>query len=802
MSSTGPLATLRIIDLTGDLGRYGTKVLAEAGATVWRPAGRGSSGRTLPGRAGAFGGVLDWWFDSAKQRIDLDLDTVTGRDGYRRLAAAADVVIESERPGRLADLGVDHADLTADNPGLVQVSVTPFGRTGSRAGWAASDLVAGALGGVLSLTGTEDEPLNSWGWQGYNFAGFVAALSALAGVRHARRHGRGQLVDISLHEVVSANIENLIMQYEYDRELEGLPTLAPRQGSRHWLGAYTVVPAASGSVMVTPTPSTESLIEWMLEHGVDEARPYQGAAPEEVLGAIDDVMATVRGFAARLDAGELFTEAQRRHVAFGEVQTVAQVADNPQFAHRALFGDIDLGDGERVRGPWRQVRYEATPTSAPSNPDPSARSVAEVLAAVATSDRAAVDGGARGRADGAGRDVGTEAAATEPPLAGLRVVDLSWVLAGPSATRLLGDLGADVIKVQTEERATLVNQPEYPYYQVWNRSKRSATLDLKRPGALDHLRRLVEQADVLVENYAAGVLDRLGVGWDQVREWNPRLVYISMSGCGHDGPWSGVISYAPTIHALCGLTHLTNPEGRGDVGCGFSLNDHAAGFSAVVAVLAALHERETSGRGQHIDMAQLEIGAGLIGPALIEYFATGSGPVARGNVDGLADQVPNEVYRCVDGRHLAVTAVDDEAWCRLATVIGWTGDDLGAVEERRARRADIDAAVAAWAASREAEAAMTTLQEVGVAAGVVQNAADLLEHDPQHRDRGFWITTDTVGFGPRRHDRFPGHWSDSELGPYRPAPAYLGEANFEVWGDLAGLAPDAVAEGMAEGLFS
>lgn len=783
MSTSGPLQGLRVIDLTDDLGRFASKLLAEYGADVRRPVGSGSRGREMSGRrATRFGGSLDWWFDAAKSPIDLDLDSDEGVERYRRLAGGADIVIEAKPVGYLAERGIDHEHLTVNSPRLTQVSLTPFGRTGPWASWHSSDLVAGALGGVLSITGTPDAPLNSWGWQNYNFGGFSAALCGLAGVRSARMHGRGRLVDLSLHEVIVGSMENLLMQYLYD-DLLPLPKVAKRQGSLHWLGAYQVVPARSGHVMITPTPQPGPLIEWMIASGIPEAEPFIDRPVEELLADMPQLMAAIRTFVATKDADELFVAAQDRHIAFGEVQTVRQVADNPQFAHRGLYDGIGLGEGQEVRAPWRLVRFSDTPIATPNAPplDP---------------------------VDAVWPDRGDEAVPSArgtdelpKPLEGVVVLDLSWVLAGPFATRLLGDLGADVIKVQTEERASLVNQPDFPYYPVWNRSKRSVTLNLKHPEALGMVRRLVERADILVENYSSGVLSRLGMGWDAVQEWNDQLVYISMSGCGHDGPWKDIISYAPTIHALCGLTYLTNPVDRGDVGCGFSLNDHAAGFGAAWSVLAAVEARRRTGRGQYIDMAQLEVGAYLVGPALLDLFNNNREARSAGNVDGLADIVPNEVYPCADGRYLAVSATDDAMWARLAALLTLDDPELALLEARRAHRSQIDLAVGSWCRDRATPEAMQRLQAEGIAAGVVQNAEDLVEHDEQLRARQFWLEAEHETFGTRRHDRFPGLWANSSLEPYLPAPAYLGEANFDVWTDLAGLDAAEVAEGIANDLF-
>ncbi|MCP3991810.1 MAG: CoA transferase [Actinomycetia bacterium] len=801
MSVPGPLGGLRVVDLTDDLGRFAAKLLAEYGASVCRPAGAGSRGRPMTGpRSAAVGGVLDWWFDSSKSTTTMDLDTPAGIADYRALAEVADVIIEAKPIGYLADRGVDHGDLVATNPRLTQVSVTPFGRTGPRAAWQTSDLVAGALGGVLSLTGTPDEPLNSWGWQNYNFAGFSAAICALAGVRSAGLTGHGQLVDLSLHEVVAGSIENLLMQYFYDDELP-MPKLALRQGSLHWLGAYEVVPAKTGNVMITPTPQPAPLVDWMVEAGIEEARPFVGMEVEELLERMPELMAAMKAFTATRDAGELFTGAQERHVAFGEVQNAAQALDNPQFAHRGLYSDIELGSGEgggdeeKIRAPWRLVRFSETPIGAPAAP-PGASTPMSIIDEW-TRQRSSAPGPGPSEVEAAPR---LDRAAR--PLEGMTIIDFSWVLAGPFATRLLGDLGADVIKVQTEERATLVNQPEYPYYPVWNRSKRSVTIDLKHPEALPIIRELIQSADILVENYSSGVLSNLGLGWDEVHTWNDQLVYISMSGCGHDGPWKDIISYAPTIHALCGLTYLTNPAGRGDIGCGFSLNDHAAGFGAALSVLAAVQARAELGKGQYIDMAQLEVGAFLIGPAILDLAANGYQAEPVGNVDAMADHVPNEVFRCADGRHIAVTATSDEMWARLAPIIGLDLIDLESVQGRQADRATIDAALGGWCRTRVGEKAMTDLQAAGIAAGVVQNAEDLAERDEQLAARQFWLTADLANFGPRRHDRFPALWSESDLEPYRPAPGYLGEANFDVWTEAAGLEFDEVAEGIASGLFT
>jgi crotonobetainyl-CoA:carnitine CoA-transferase CaiB-like acyl-CoA transferase len=794
--ATGPLAGLRVIELTDDTGRFAGKVLAETGASVAQvvEALPFSGAPMRDAGPAARGGLLDWWYDGGKRRVPLDLGTDAGRDAYRTLAARADLIVETQAPGRLADLGIDHADLVAANPALVQVALTPFGRTGPRAGWQTSDLVAAAMSGVLSISGTPDEAVVAWGRQALNFGSIMACVCGLSGLWSARETGTGQLVDVSLHEVITSSIENLFFQWWFPDMLP-IPQRALRQGSLHWLGAYVVANAKTGAVNIAPVPQPGVLFEWMAEEGDPEGAELSQLTLEEAIGQMPRVMNAIKRFCLTKDSEELFHEAQRRHIAFGDVQTVAQVAENPQYAYRKSFRDVDGFAGVRLPGPY--ARFLGTPPSAPEPPPAGPTTVADLAAEWARVERPAPtpDGERHHGPTSAGK-----------PLDGVRVVDFTWVLAGPFANRILGDLGADVLKFQTAERATLVNSPDFPYFYVWNRSKRLVSLDMKRSEAIPVIRSVIEQSDVLMENFSAGVLRRWGLGYDDVRAWNPGIVYVSMSGPGHDGPWSNVITYAPTIHALCGLTYLSNPPGKLDVGPGFSLNDHAAGMTSVVAVLSALEARRRTGQGQHVDIAQMETGTYLIGPAVLDYLSNGREAHPAGNVDPFGQWCPNEVYRCGNQRELAVTCRSDEEWRRLCSTVAWPMADLAqdpslaTVAGRFARREEIDARLREWCASRRAEDAMEALQANGVPAGIVQDGGDLTA-DPQLAARNFWRRTDHAVFGERPYDRFPALWSGTDLEPYVLSGAFIGESNFDVYRELAGLDEEAIATGMGDGLF-
>src|SRR5262249_20981148 len=398
---------------------------------------------------------------------------------------------------------------------------------------------------------------------------------------------------------------------------------------------------------------------------------------------------------------------------------------------------------------------------------------------------------------------GASGAVGGKPLQDVRVLDFTWVLAGPFGTRVLGDLGAEGIKLQTEERAIGASHNDHPFFILWNRSKRSVTLNMKHARALDIFRRLIERADVVVDNFSPGVLERWGVGYDVASEWNPRIIYLAMSGCGRDGPWRDLVTYAPSIHALSGLTHLTNPPGRGDLGCGVSLSDHVSGLAGALAVLQALAHRRRSGSGQLIDLAQLEVGAYLLGPAYIECLANGVEAQPAGNRDAYELLEPNDVYLCADARWVAVTVRSDVEWLRFCDAIGdraLADERLRTAAGRRAHAHHLARVLPAGAAGQAAGHAEAPLQQPGIPAGVVQDARDLAESDPQLRAREWLAQVQHTQFGTQEIDRFPATFSAAELAPYRAAPG-LGEHIFEVYAELLGMPVEDIATAVGDGLF-
>ena len=264
--------------------------------------------------------------------------------------------------------------------------------------------------------------------------------------------------------------------------------------------------------------------------------------------------------------------------------TLTQVSESPQHIARGFFRPVE-GAGVDVPGPF--ARFSESPCPAPLAPPDgplTEEALEELIGAWSAVDTAVADGADPG----------------DPPLAGVRVVDFTHVLAGPFATRVLADFGAEVLKVQTDVRAQGAHGNPYPYFAMWNRSKKSITLNMADERAHGVLRRLVEVSDVVVENFSAGVLDEWGAGWSELSSWNPGITYLSMHGAGEDGPWRDFVTFAPTVHALAGLTAISGPEGRIECGPGVALNDHVSGLTGALAVRAARAAPGRPGRGPPI----------------------------------------------------------------------------------------------------------------------------------------------------------------------------------------------------------
>ena len=397
------------------------------------------------------------------------------------------------------------------------------------------------------------------------------------------------------------------------------------------------------------------------------------------------------------------------------------------------------------------------------------------------------------------------------PLEGLKILDFTHVLAGPFATRILGDMGADVVKINSLDRAIGANDPIHPYYIMWNRNKRALALDMSNESARKTCKELCEKADIVIDNFSVGVLDRWGVGYDTISQVNSKVIYVQMSGMGDGGPWSKFVTYAPTIHALCGLTHTTSVKNRQDIGIGFSYNDHQAGLHGAVAILAGLESLQHSGKGQRIDISQFEVGVNFVAPSLVDHFSnnTITEPVAN---DLPYDEVaPHGVYPCssdgegIKGENwIAIACMTEDQWRSLKNLLGspeWAEQDsFSTLSLRYKNRRELDSHIQNWTKTQEAYSLMETCQKAGVPAGVVQSGADLANRDPQLRSREFLFAFDELHgeVGQTFGDKLPIKFEKTACESYIRSRS-LGEDNESVLKDWLNLSPKEIDENKSEG---
>jgi formyl-CoA transferase len=329
------------------------------------------------------------------------------------------------------------------------------------------------------------------------------------------------------------------------------------------------------------------------------------------------------------------------------------------------------------------------------------------------------------------------------PLAGLKVVELGQLIAGPFAAKTLADFGADVVKIEPPgagdplRQWRLIRDSTSVWWQVQSRNKRSLALDLREPQAQDIVRRLAAEADVLIENFRPGAMEGWGLGPDALHARNPRLVMLRVSGFGQTGPYRDRPGFGVVAEAMGGLRHLTAEPGRVPVRVGVSIGDTLAALHGVIGILLALQERQRSGLGQVIDVALYEAVFNCMESLLPEYSAFGAVREPAGSaLPGIA---PSNAYRCADGGWTLIAGNGDSIFRRLMSTIG--RDDLGndpalaGNAGRVARVAEIDAAIGAWAAQRGVDEVLAALEAAAVPAGRIYTVADIAA-DPHYRARG------------------------------------------------------------------
>jgi crotonobetainyl-CoA:carnitine CoA-transferase CaiB-like acyl-CoA transferase len=396
---------------------------------------------------------------------------------------------------------------------------------------------------------------------------------------------------------------------------------------------------------------------------------------------------------------------------------------------------------------------------------------------------------------------------TARALEGLRVVEFTAGMAGPWIGRFMAWCGADVIKVESHKHPSVVRlyvpprNPEQgtqpalsPWYTDWDAGKRFIALDLARPEAVELAKRVVACADVVVENQSTGVMDKLGLGYEQLRAVKPDIIFFSTSGYGDTGPDRSFVTWGPNIETLSGLSRLSGLPQRDCTITQFAYPDTVSALHGLFAVMCALEHRARTGEGQYVNLSQYEATVAAIGHVMLEPLNAGRAPQRLANRS--LSQAPHGCYRCRgEDRWCVIAVASDAEWERFCEVLGrpsWADDPRFATLAARIENADaLDARVEEWTSGRAVEDVMSELQAEGIAAAVVQNVADQFERDPQLAARHFFEEIQHLKKGTVVATGIPLGLTGTP-GRTDRAGAAIGQDNEAVFGELLGMTPEEI----------
>jgi crotonobetainyl-CoA:carnitine CoA-transferase CaiB-like acyl-CoA transferase len=685
-------------------------------------------------------------------------------DGIGEAAlAAADLII-------IEDRNTDLDALRRRNAKAAIVAIAPFGRDGPRAADPASDLTLMYSSGIARLlTGQVDNlaeaPIRPVGQQ----SAFIGGLAAACAGMHAPP---GSVVDVSIEETLAT----LAMTELANAGLGGRARSRKRVSDGNG-ATVCILPASDGYAAISPREDRQ-WATWLKVMGSpawgDE--PRFKTKPDRVANW-DALHALMSEWSRQYTKQWIADAAQEAHVPSFPLREPAEQLLSPQLEHRGFWRTVTIaGRQTRIPGPPFGLTLIAGAEIPDESPPPG-------LTRGSTSSSA---GAALEDVDGRIKSGQGEGDAGKLPLSGIRVLDFSWVIAGPTATRYLAAMGAEVVKIEAPGRGDPGRASEL--HTVLGQAKKGIVLDLKNPEAVAIARDLAAKADVVFENFATGVMDRLGLGAAELQKLNPNLLYVSASGMGRTGPEAHSVAYGTLLQCYTGFAGLNRHRGI-PPRVGFAWLDPMCGLMLAFIVAAALRRRARDGMVARVDFSMIEAMLWTMAEPLLAT-QLGDPPRPRGN-DSDA-HVPHGAWRCAgDDAWISLAVTDEAEWRRLCEAIpaleplsGW---DL---RQRQGRAAGINGILAGWASRRSAEEAEAELRRAGVPAASLKNSVDLVR-DTHLNARGFWD----------RHEKgvLPGlPWRASFDHATGPAPG-LGADTDAVLRDVLGLADDRIAALRAQG---
>ncbi|MFC9978427.1 CoA transferase [Gordonia sp. NPDC127522] len=834
------LAGVRVVEIADEQAEYCGLVLAGLGADVVKiePTG-GSPTREI---GPFYGGVVDperslyfWNYNRGKRSVVIDVDTPDGAVELKTLLQGADVIIDSRSPSEgdsRRALGTDAETLRREFPSLVVARMTPFGETGPWRDYRGSDLVHLALGGQAMNCGYSPQPSGTYDlppiapqlWHAYHVASEQLLIAIVGALVYRQQYGRGQIVSCAVHEAVAKNTEldlmNWVMrhvplyrqtcQHAGETVATGTNLLHTKDG--RWF-IFTLVGNRDRTKMIRFLESYGMAADLEVdESAVDRGgRAIPGSGPStEPLNHLQDVVQ--RLFRRFTYETAPWREAQEAGVMCVPIRKPEENLADQHWTARSTFSEIEHPEHDRSFT-YATSKWLSSETS--WSPGRRAPLLGEDTGEVAADSTAATT------SVGAARWHRNRPSVHGKPMAldGIRVLDFTWFLASAGGTRFLSALGAECIKVEwaahpdtrlgamapvggraarqaaTEPIPGVTDSDMGGQFNNKNAGKRGLSLNVRHPDGLKIARELVAVSDIVAEGFSPGVMDRWGLGYDELRSIKPDIIYAQQSGMGTAGTYGRFRAVGPIAAALSGLSEMSGlPTPAMPAGWGYSYLDWIGAYSFSLAMLSALHYRGRTGKGQWIDASQTETGIYLSGLAMLDHSANGTSWERIGNRSPHKAAAPHGIYPChgVD-RWIAIACFDDADWAAVTTVAGhpeWRDDRrFATLAERMAHQDELDSLISMWTSGRDRYELMHTLQGAGVAAGVCQTAEDRCESDPQLAELR-WLTEVTgtkIGTWPVAE--FPVEMSESpsHIGGMidRGAPCY-GEDNEYVLGEILG----------------
>jgi crotonobetainyl-CoA:carnitine CoA-transferase CaiB-like acyl-CoA transferase len=782
---------------------YATKLMADLGADVIKveePDGdlarqRGPFPKHIPDpeQSGLF-----LYLNTNKRGCTIDLKKDAA--ALTRLVAWADILIHNYSPTDMATRGINYEAFRAINPRLVMCSITPFGLTGPHKDYRAYELTFAHGGGWAWLSpGGSDRPdlppLKAFGQQCGFQAGLLTAMAALAAYFRTLDTGAGEHIDLPAQAAVTSFVEMNAYFYSY------LGKIASRLG-RKILAPMGIYECQDGAIMLLTAQADQlqRLIEFM--GNPEWAQQDYCKNPFTLARHFDVVDPYIREWIKGWKVADLFHAAQARRICAAPVCTMADLPAQEQLQARKFFVDVShpcagtlthLGAPYHLHEPWWSMRRPA-PLLGQHNEE-----VKASLEQVTASHRQVTN---RSQTS-----LGLVKASHKLPLEGVRVLAFTWAWAGPYGALQLAHLGAEVIHIESHTRpdgARLV--PIHPtgvtpslntvgYFNQWNQGTKSIALDLSKPEAIAIAKRLAATCDVVIQNFATGVMERLGLSYEELKKAKPDLIMASISGYGQTGPQRLYMGYGPAMGPLSGLASLTGYVDGPPQEVGMAYGDPNGGINAAIAICAALVARKRTGQGQHIDVSLWESMSVLMAEGWMEYAMNGTQPVRMGNRDQM--MAPHNCFRCAgEDEWVSIACGSETEWRALCRVMGQeqlaTDERFRAATARKANEDELERVVTVWTTTRNKWDITHALQAVGVAAYPTLNSKDLGEN-PQLNERGFFVRLPHAEVGVQTHAGMPWLWTHAPNGVRAPAPL-LGQDTEWVLRDLLGYSTAEIAQ--------